>query len=48
MNKMKNMLSPDYSVQHLARLIKSGIKNKKLPKQDNYSAIVIKMDRSLI
>lgn len=48
LNKMKGMLSPDYSAQHMARLIKSGVRNKRLPKQDNFSAIVIKMDRSII
>ena len=48
LNKMKGMLSPDYNAQHLARLLKSGVKNKKLPKQDNFSAVIIKMDRSLI
>ena len=31
-----------------ARLMKSGVKNKRLPKQDNFSAVIIKMDRSLI
>jgi hypothetical protein len=45
---MKNMLLPEYNAQHLARLMKSGVKNKRLPKQDNFSAVIIKMDRSLI
>lgn len=48
LNKMKNMLLPEYNAQHLARLMKSGVKNKRLPKQDNFSAVIIKMDRSLI
>ena len=48
LNKMKSLLLPDYNAQHLARLLKSAVKNKKLPKQDNFSAIVIKMDRSII
>ena len=48
LNRMKGMLSPEYNAQHLARLLKSGVKNKKLPKQDNFSAVVIKMDRSII
>lgn len=48
LNKIKGMLSPEYSAQHLARLMKSGVRNKKLPKQDNFSAVIIKMDRSII
>lgn len=48
LNKLKGMLLPEFSAQHMARLIKSGVRNKRLPKQDNFSAIVIKMDRSII
>ena len=48
LNKMKGMLSTEYSATHMARLIKSGVRNKRLPKQDNFSAIVIKMERSII
>ena len=47
-NKIKGMLTPEYNAKQLARLMKIGVKNKKLPKQDNYSAVIIKMDRSLI
>ena len=47
-NKMKGMLTPEYSASHLARLMKSSVRNKKLPKQDNFSAIIIKMDRCII
>lgn len=47
-NKMKGMLTPEYSASHLARLMKSSVRNKKLPRQDNFSAIIIKMDRCII
>lgn len=48
LNRIAGMLTPEYSAKQLARLMKSGVRNKKLPKQDNYSAVIIKMDRSLI
>ena len=48
LNKLKGMLLPEFSAQHMARLMKSAVRNKRLPKQDNFSAIVIKMDRSII
>lgn len=48
LNKIKGMLTPEYNAKQLARLMKIGVRNKKLPKQDNYSAVIIKMDRSLI
>ena len=48
LHRMSNILSPDYGAKQLARIMKSGVKNKKRPKQDNFSAVIIKMDRSLI
>ena len=48
LHRMSNILSADYGAKQLARILKTGVKNKKLPKQDNFSAVVIKMDRSLI
>lgn len=48
LHRMANVLSPDYGAKQLARIMKTTVKNKKLPKQDNFSAVVIKMDRSLI
>ena len=48
LHRMANILSPDYGAKQLARIMKSGVKNKKLPKQDNFSAVIIKMDRSLV
>lgn len=48
LNRMKNMMTSELNAKQLARLLKSAVKNKKLPKQDNFSAVVIKMDRSLI
>ncbi|MCR4776870.1 MAG: hypothetical protein K5869_10900 [Saccharofermentans sp.] len=48
LHRMSNILSADYGAKQLARILKSGVQNKKLPKQDNFSAVVIKMDRSLI
>ena len=48
LNKMKGILTPEYNAKQLARLMKSGVRNKRLPKQDNYSAVIIKMDRSII
>jgi serine/threonine protein phosphatase PrpC len=48
LNKMTGILTPEYNAKQLARLMKSGVRNKRLPKQDNYSAVIIKMDRSII
>ena len=48
MNRIVNHIHFDQSATGIARTIKYGVKSSKNPRQDNYSAIVIKMRRSVV
>ena len=48
LNRLVNHIHFDQNASGIARSIKYGIKTRKNPRQDNYSAIVIKMQRSFV
>lgn len=48
MNRIANHIHFDQNATGIARTIKYGVKASKNPRQDNYSAIVIKMRRSFV
>ena len=48
MNRIVNHIHFDQNATGIARTIKYGVKSSKNPRQDNYSAIVIKMRRSTV
>ena len=48
LNRLVNHIHFDQNAAGIARSIKYGIKTRKNPRQDNYSAVVIKMNRSFI
>lgn len=48
LNRIVNHIHFDQNATGIARTIKYGVKARKNPRQDNYSAVVIKMKRSFI
>lgn len=48
LNRLVNHIHFDQNAAGIARSIKYGVKTRKNPRQDNYSAIVIKMNRSFV
>ena len=48
MNRIVNHIHFDQNATGIARTIKYGVKSSKNPRQDNYSAIVIKLRRSIV
>ena len=48
LNRLANHIHPDQNATGIARAIKYGVKARKNPRQDNYSAVVIKMKRSYV
>ena len=48
LNRLVNHIHFDQNAAGIARSIKYGVKTRKNPRQDNYSAIVIKMKRSYV
>lgn len=48
LNRLVNHIHFDQNAAGIARSIKYGIKTRKNPRQDNYSAVVVKMNRSFI
>ncbi len=48
LNRLTNHIHPDQNATGIARAIKYGVKARKNPRQDNYSAVVIKMKRSYV
>lgn len=48
LNRIVNHIHFDQNATGIARTIKYGVKARKNPRQDNYSAIVIKMKRSFV
>jgi len=48
LNRLVNHIHFDQNASGIARSIKYGIKTRRNPRQDNYSAIVIKMKRSFV
>ncbi len=48
LNRIVNHIHFDQNATGIARTIKYGVKSRKNPRQDNYSAVVIKMKRSFI
>ncbi|MCR4704264.1 MAG: SpoIIE family protein phosphatase [Saccharofermentans sp.] len=48
LNRLVNHIHFDQNATGIARAIKYGIRTRKNPRQDNYSAVVIKMKRSYV
>ncbi len=48
LNRIVSHIHPDQNATSIARMIKYGVKSSKNPRQDNYSAIIIKLRRSLV
>ena len=48
LNRILNHIHSDQNATGIARMIKYGVKSSKNPRQDNYSAIVIKLRRSIV
>ncbi len=48
LNRIVNHIHFDQNADGIARMIKYGVRCRKNPRQDNYSAIVIKMKRSYV
>ncbi len=48
LNRIVNHIHFDQNATGIARTIKYGVRSRKNPRQDNYSAVVIKMKRSFI
>lgn len=48
LNRLVNHIHFDQNATGIARSIKYGVKTRRNPRQDNYSAIVIKMKRSFV
>lgn len=48
LNRLVNHIHFDQNAAGIARSLKYGVKTKRNPRQDNYSAIVIKMTRSFV
>lgn len=48
LNRIVNHIHLDQNAAGIARTIKYGVKSRKNPRQDNYSAVVIKMKRSFV
>ena len=48
LNRIVNHIHFDQNATGIARMIKYGVKSRKNPRQDNYSAIVIKMKRNFV
>lgn len=48
LNRIVNHIHLDQGATSIARTIKYGVKARKNPRQDNYSAVVIKMKRSFV
>ncbi len=48
LNRIVNHIHFDQNADGIARMIKYGVRSRKNPRQDNYSAIVIKMKRSYV
>ena len=48
LNRIVNHIHFDQGAESIARMIKYGVRSRKNPRQDNYSAIVIKMKRSYV
>ena len=48
LNRLVNHIHFDQNAAGIARSIKYGVKTRKNPRQDNYSAVVIKMNRSFV
>ena len=48
LNRIVNHIHPDQNATGIARMIKYGVKASKNPRQDNYSAIIIKLRRSTV
>ena len=48
LNRIVNHIHFDQNADGIARMIKYGVRSRKNPRQDNYSAIVIKMKRSFV
>ena len=48
LNRLVNHIHFDQNATGIARSIKYGVKTRKNPRQDNYSAVVIKMNRSFV
>ena len=48
LNRIVGHIHSDQNATGIARMIKYGVKSSKNPRQDNYSAIIIKMRRSIV
>ena len=48
LNRILNHIHSDQNATGIARMIKYGVKSSKNPRQDNYSATVIKLRRSIV
>ena len=48
LNRIVNHIHFDQNATGIARTIKYGVRSRKNPRQDNYSAVVIKMKRSFV
>ena len=48
LNRIVNHIHFDQNAAGIARAIKYGVRSRKNPRQDNYSAVVIKMKRSFV
>ena len=48
LNRLVNHIHFDQNATGIARAIKYGVKTRRTPRQDNYSAVVIKMNRSFV
>jgi serine/threonine protein phosphatase PrpC len=48
LNRIVNHIHFDQNADGIARMIKYGVRSRKNPRQDNYSAIIIKMKRSYV
>ena len=48
LNRLVNHIHFDQNATGIARAIKYGVKTRRNPRQDNYSAVVIKMNRSFV
>ena len=48
LNRIVGHIHSDQSATGIARMIKYGVKSNKNPRQDNYSAIIVKMHRSTV
>lgn len=48
LNRIVNSIHSDQSATGIARNIKYGVKSRKNPRQDNFSAVIIKMKRSFV